>query len=92
MHIMVESHKQSCASAWIKQETGKWRFRAAVLMLATTMSCLLCCDDTQFGDISNNISKELATSISRVEVEGSSILYSNAKRDHYLGPSVVLHI
>jgi hypothetical protein len=38
------------------------------------MSCLLCSDDAQFGDISKNISKELATSISRVEAAGSSIL------------------
>jgi hypothetical protein len=39
------------------------------------MNCLLCGDDdAQFGDISNNISKELAISIFRVEAAGSSIL------------------
>jgi hypothetical protein len=55
------------------------------------ISCLLWGHDAQFGDISN-ISKEPATSISRVEAAGSSILYSNGKWDHYLGPSVVLPI
>jgi hypothetical protein len=38
------------------------------------IKCLLCGDDAQFGDISNNISKELAVSIFRVEAAGSSIL------------------